>query len=92
MSIKCPQSKVKEQKFKLRYYSVKFLKAKFYKLFYLLKGMKNEEVVLNMDEEFNLEKFKQVLHYIIAKVGSLDNVGKTVLYKILYFYIKILEV
>lgn len=37
------------------------------------------------DIEYNKEKFKQVLHYIIQKCGSLENVGKTVLYKILYF-------
>ena len=37
------------------------------------------------DIEFNREKFKQVLHYIIHQCGSLENVGKTVLYKILYF-------
>lgn len=34
---------------------------------------------------FNEEKFKQILHYIIHNVGHLENVGKTVLYKILYF-------
>ncbi len=38
-----------------------------------------------MNEEFNLEKFKQVLHYIISKTGDLDNVGKTLLFKMLYF-------
>lgn len=65
--------------------SLKTLKEKFYKLLYFRDIMEKEGVVLNMDEEFNLEKFKQVLHYIIAKVGSLDNVGKTVIYKILYF-------
>ena len=37
------------------------------------------------DIEFDKEKFKQVLHYIIHQCGSLENVGKTVLYKILYF-------
>ncbi len=37
------------------------------------------------DIEFDKEKFKQVLHYIIYQCGSLENVGKTVLYKILYF-------
>lgn len=31
------------------------------------------------------EKFKQVLHFIISKTGSLENVGKTVIYKMLYF-------
>jgi len=34
---------------------------------------------------FNLEKIKQVLHYIIACCGDNDNVGKTVLFKLLYF-------
>ena len=34
---------------------------------------------------FNLEKFKAVIHYIISKCGLKDNVGRTVLYKLLYF-------
>ncbi len=33
----------------------------------------------------HVEKFKQVLLYILAKVGGKPNVGQTVLYKILYF-------
>lgn len=33
----------------------------------------------------NLEKFKQVLLYILEKVGSKPNVGETVLNKLLYF-------
>jgi len=32
-----------------------------------------------------IEKFKQVLLYILAKVGGKPNVGQTVLYKLLYF-------
>ncbi|MFH1958359.1 MAG: type II toxin-antitoxin system antitoxin SocA domain-containing protein [bacterium] len=35
--------------------------------------------------EKNLAKFKQVLLYILEKVGSKPNVGETVLHKILYF-------
>lgn len=35
--------------------------------------------------KFDKEKFKQVLHYIIHKCGSIENVGKTVLFKMLYF-------
>ena len=37
--------------------------------------------------EFNFEKFKQVLHYIISKTDSSThlNVGKKVIYKLLYF-------
>jgi len=42
-------------------------------------------MAINQDIKFDKEKFKQVLHYIISKVGTLDNVGKTVLYKMLYF-------
>ena len=33
----------------------------------------------------NIEKFKQVFLYILAKVGARPNVGQTVLYKLLYF-------
>lgn len=33
----------------------------------------------------NLEKFKEVLLYVLSKVGSKPNVGEAVLYKLLYF-------
>jgi transcriptional regulator with XRE-family HTH domain len=33
----------------------------------------------------NIEKFKQVLLYIISKVGGNPNIGQTALYKLLYF-------
>ena len=33
----------------------------------------------------NIEKFKQILLYILGKVGSKPNIGQTVLYKLLYF-------
>ncbi|MBL7156014.1 MAG: DUF4065 domain-containing protein [Candidatus Pacebacteria bacterium] len=33
----------------------------------------------------NLEKFKQILLYILGKVGSKPNIGETVLHKLLYF-------
>lgn len=33
----------------------------------------------------NLKKFKEVLLYILNKVGSKPNIGETVLYKLLYF-------
>ena len=35
--------------------------------------------------EFNPDKFKKVVAYIITKSGHLDKFGKTVLYKLLYF-------
>jgi uncharacterized phage-associated protein len=34
---------------------------------------------------FNKEKFEEVLHYIISRCGNLENIGKTTLYKLLYF-------
>ncbi len=33
----------------------------------------------------NYEKFKEVLLYILTKVGAKPNIGETVLYKLLYF-------
>ncbi|MBU0546371.1 helix-turn-helix domain-containing protein, partial [Patescibacteria group bacterium] len=33
----------------------------------------------------NLEKFKEVLLYILSKVGGKPNVGEAVVYKLLYF-------
>jgi uncharacterized phage-associated protein len=33
----------------------------------------------------NLEKFKEVLLYVLNKIGSKPNVGEAVLYKLLYF-------
>jgi len=33
----------------------------------------------------NIEKFKEVLLYILSKVGGKPNIGETVLYKLLYF-------
>jgi len=33
----------------------------------------------------NVAKFKEVLLYILSRVGSLPNVGETVIYKLLYF-------
>lgn len=34
---------------------------------------------------FNAEKFKEVLLYVLEKVGAKPNIGETALYKILYF-------
>lgn len=34
---------------------------------------------------FNKDKFRELLHYIIHECGSKENIGKTTLYKILYF-------
>ncbi len=41
--------------------------------------------IFDNNDLFKNEKFKQTLHYIIHETGSLENVGKTVLFKLLYF-------
>ncbi|MCR4939411.1 MAG: DUF4065 domain-containing protein [Treponemataceae bacterium] len=53
----------------------------------ILKSKKQEEspdIRINIPEN-NIEKFKQVFLYVLAKVGAKPNVGQTVLYKLLYF-------
>ncbi len=42
------------------------------------------EMRINVPKE-NMEKFREVLLYILQKIGAKPNVGETVLYKILYF-------
>lgn len=42
-------------------------------------------IMVNKSISFNKEKFKQVLHFVVYKAGAIDNVGKTVLYKMMYF-------
>ena len=48
------------------------------------KTSKKEEIRINVPQK-NLKKFKEVLLYILNKIGSKPNIGETVLYKILYF-------
>jgi len=54
----------------------------------LQKGMKDRRlqpgIRINVPQK-NVEKFKEVLLYILNKVGSKPNVGETVIYKLLYF-------
>lgn len=40
---------------------------------------------MNEDIIFNKKKFKAIIHYIINKCGLNHNVGRTVIYKLLYF-------
>ncbi|WP_409199653.1 Panacea domain-containing protein [Methanobrevibacter sp. DSM 116169] len=40
---------------------------------------------MNEEIKLNKEKLKAVLHFIISKCGCKHNVGRTVLYKLLYF-------
>ncbi len=66
----------------------------------LISGEKISEIKVSMNEatdkkvkqeiridvpQKNLKKFKEVLLYVLEKVGSKSNVGMTVLYKLLYF-------
>lgn len=44
----------------------------------------SEDIRINIPQE-NISKFKQVLLYILNKVIGKPNVGKTVIYKLLYF-------
>ena len=45
----------------------------------------SNEIKLKEIPKENLEKFKQVLLYIVSKVGNRPNIGQTALYKLLYF-------
>lgn len=50
------------------------------------KPAKKEKVGLRINvPQKNLEKFKEVLLYILNAVGSKSNIGESVIYKILYF-------
>ncbi len=54
----------------------------------LKKGKKERkrkpQIRINVPQK-NLEKFKEVLLYILSKVGSKPHIGETVIYKLLYF-------
>ncbi len=49
------------------------------------KARKRKNTIEIRVTEKNLEKFKQVLLYILNKVGGKPNIGETVLHKLLYF-------
>ena len=50
------------------------------------KSEKKETQEIRIDvPQKNLKKFKEVLLYVLEKVGSKSNVGMTVIYKLLYF-------
>jgi len=48
------------------------------------KSGKKQEIRISVPQR-NLQKFKEILIYILEKVGSKPNIGETVLYKLLYF-------
>lgn len=48
------------------------------------KKEEKEEVRIDIPQE-NIKKFKQVFLYILNKIGAKPNVGRTVIYKLLYF-------
>lgn len=45
---------------------------------------KSQDIRISVPQK-NLDKFREVLLYILEKVGAKPNVGETVLYKLLYF-------
>lgn len=45
---------------------------------------KHKELRINVPQR-NIEKFREVLLYILDKVGAKSNIGETVIYKLLYF-------
>jgi len=48
------------------------------------KPEEKQEIRISVPQK-NIEKFKEILLYILGKVGSKPNIGQTVLYKLLYF-------
>ena len=48
------------------------------------RGKHGKELRVSVPQR-NLEKFKEILLYILNKVGAKPNIGETVLYKLLYF-------
>lgn len=48
------------------------------------KKKEKPEIRINVPQR-NLEKFKEILLYILNQVGSKHNIGETVIYKLLYF-------
>ena len=46
--------------------------------------IKNDTIRISIPQE-KVDKFKEVLLYVLEKVGAKRNVGKTVIYKLLYF-------
>lgn len=48
-------------------------------------GVGLDDIRIKQLPQENLEKFKQVLLYIVSKVGGNPNIGQTALYKLLYF-------
>jgi len=51
----------------------------------LRENVVSSDVELRKIPKENIEKFKQVLLYVVSKVGNRPNIGQTALYKLLYF-------
>ena len=55
-------------------------------VFPAVKSKEKPEIALRINvPQKNLKKFKEVLLYILNKVGAKPNIGETVIYKLLYF-------
>lgn len=48
------------------------------------KSAEKQSIRISVPQE-KIEKFKQVLLYVLARIGARPNIGQTALYKILYF-------
>lgn len=59
-------------------------KSPIVKFSYNKPNTKKQEMRISIPQK-NLQKFKEVLLYILEKVGAKANVGETVIYKLLYF-------
>ncbi len=71
-----PQIVLKNKSASLRKYKTDFGKTKVFK---------DEPYYRISEPQEYVEKFKQILLYILSKIGGKPNIGQTVLYKILYF-------
>ena len=49
-----------------------------------IEDKKSDDIRIDIPQK-NINKFKQILLYILSKIGAKPNVGQVVLYKILYF-------
>lgn len=49
------------------------------------KAKPEKQAIRIVMEKANVDKFKEVLLYVLEKVGGKSNIGETVLYKLLYF-------
>lgn len=73
-------------KIKYKTFNVKVFILIGYKIILMIKKLfKHIDYDENGEMHTNIEKLEQMVHYIISCVGNIPNVGKTVLWKLMYF-------